>query len=554
MQQKLFNKNNNITYNNYVNQRIIIITMRKIFYLIILLSTVIVSSCKKSKTVTPDEGGVTGPSKTGSALDLMRDSVYLYAQETYYWNDAIPAYADFQPRAVTGTDDITTLENEVDKISQLKINPTTGKPYEYYSAAPGHAKYSFIDDGSVSSELNGVKGDFGFAPIWISTSDLRIRYVYPGSPVDLAGVKRGYQIIAVNGRTNLDYDGNGGAGTTVNYVINAYSNSSTITMTLRRPDATTFDVTLNVATYTLNPVLISKVFDQGNGHKVGYIVFNSFTSDANAKPKLDAAFANFAAQNITDLVVDLRYNGGGYVSTAEYLTNLIAPASATGQVMYNTFFNTKLASLTDATRKTSILTNQVRRDESNNQLYNYGQFDYTVAGNVVNFSKTGISTNLTLGNIFFIVTGSTASASELTINNLRGVMPTAVKLIGTTSYGKPVGFFNININKYQMYIPQFETKNQKDQGGYYAGMTPGTSEYPGVVDGDDVSKDFGDPTERLLAHALKFVTTGTYNMPTQQIQSLSKSTFSVDQSREAAIEVDNNKFNGMIFNKKLKLK
>ena len=521
--------------------------MQKIFYSIILLSAVIASSCSKSKPVTPGGEEVLAPSKNGSALDLMRDSVYLYAQEAYYWNDAIPAYADFKPRTITGTDDISTLENEVDKISQLKINPTTGKPYEYYAAAPGHAKYSFIDDGSVSSELNGVKGDFGFAPIWIGTSDLRIRYVYPGSPVDLAGVKRGYQITAINGRTNLDYDGNGGAGTTVNYVINAYSNSSSITMTLKRPDASTFNVTLNTASYTLNPVLTHKVFDQGGGHKVGYIVFNSFTSDANAKPKLDAAFNDFKAQGVTDLVVDLRYNGGGYVSTAEYLTNLIAPAGVSGQVMYNTFFNSILAS-----GNAKLLKNQVRRDEATNQLYNYAQFDYSVGGNAVNFSKTGIATNLTLGNVFFIVSGSTASASELTINNLRAVMN--VKLIGTTTYGKPVGFFNININKYQMYVAQFETKNQKDQGGYYAGMTPATAEYPGVVDGDDVSKDFGDPTERLLAHALKFVTTGTYNMPAQQIQSLSRTTFSVDQSREAAIEVDNGKFNGMIFNKKLKLK
>jgi hypothetical protein len=215
--------------------------------------------------------------------------------------------------------------------------------------------------------------------------------------------------------------------------------------------------------------------------------------------------------------------------------------------MYNTFFNSILAS-----GNAKLLKNQVRRDEATNQLYNYAQFDYSVGGNAVNFSKTGIATNLTLGNVFFIVSGSTASASELTINNLRAVMN--VKLIGTTTYGKPVGFFNININKYQMYVAQFETKNQKDQGGYYAGMTPATAEYPGVVDGDDVSKDFGDPTERLLAHALKFVTTGTYNMPAQQIQSLSRTTFSVDQSREAAIEVDNGKFNGMIFNKKLKLK
>jgi len=525
--------------------------MRKILYSIVVLSALIVSSCSKSK-VTPDDTGVQpdAPSKTGSALDLMKDSVYLYAKEVYYWNDAIPDYATFKPRAFTGGTDIDALSNEVDAISQLKINNTTGKPFEYYDAAPGHAKYSFIDDGSVSEELNGVKGDFGFAPIYLTTTDIRVRYVYPGSPADLAGVKRGYQITKINDRTNLTYDGGGGAGTNVNFVINAYSNSSTITMTLKKPDGSTFDVNMNVASYTLNPVLKETVIDLGGGRKVGYIVFNSFTSPANAKPRLDAAFADFRAQGITDLVVDLRYNGGGYVSTAEYLSNLIAPAGASGQVMYNTFFNSILAS-----GNAKLLKNQVRRDPTTNQLYNYAQFDYSVEGNVVKFDKTGIS-SLTLGNVFFIVSGSTASASELTINNLRPYMP--VKLIGNTTYGKPVGFFNVDINKYQMYVAQFETKNKADQGGYYAGMTPTSNalatEYPGFRDGDDVSKDFGDPSEKLLAHALSFVKTGVYSTPGQQVQSTARSTFSMDDQRQAAIEIDNNKFNGMIFNKQLKLK
>ena len=101
---------------------------------------------------------------------------------------------------------------------------------------------------------------------------------------------------------------------------------------------------MNVATYNVNPVLKDTIFDQGNGHKVGYIVFNSFTSDANADPHLDAAFANFAAQGVTDLVVDLRYNGGGYVSTAEYMDNLIVPAAKTNTLMYNTYYNNILTS------------------------------------------------------------------------------------------------------------------------------------------------------------------------------------------------------------------
>lgn len=522
--------------------------MRKILYLAILSAVVVFSSCKKSKTPTPDDTNI-GPSKTGTTLDLIRDSIFLYAKEAYYWNDGLPDYATFKPRTFTGTDDISALQKEVDAISQYKINPNTGKPYEYYSASPGEAKYSFIDDGTVSSELNGINGDFGFAPIYNDNNDLRVRYVYPNSPADLAGMKRGYQITSINGRTALTYDGNGGSGTNLNFVINAYANSNTITMVLKKPDATNITVTLNVATYTINPVIVHKVIDQGGGKKVGYIVFNSFTSQANAKPKIDEAFAEFSAQGITDLVVDLRYNGGGYVSTAEYLSNLIAPASKSGTLMYSSYFNSILTS-----GKASILKNQVRKDPDTGEIYNYSQFDYSVSGNAVNFTKTGIPYSLNLSHVFFIITGSTASASELTINNLRPIMD--VKFIGTTSYGKPVGFFDIDINKYQMYIPEFETKNSLAQGGYYAGMTPGTTDYPGIRDFDDVTKDFGDPTEGLFAHALNYVKTGTFTVAGQVIQSTNGKTrvMSLDQTHDAGIQMDGNNFRGMVFNKSLKRK
>jgi carboxyl-terminal processing protease len=520
--------------------------MKKALYVTVALVFTLMAACKKDKAVTTTDtgNGVTGPSKTGSTLDLIRDSVFLYAQEAYYWNDGLPTYAAFNPRSYTASDDLSALTKEVDAISQFKINPLTGKPYEYYSPSPGEAKYSFIDQGEVSSELNGNKGDFGFAPLYNDVNDLRVKYVYPGSPADLAGVKRGYKITVINGSSDFAYDGGTGAHT--QFVINAYANSNTIAMTLQKPDGTNLSVTLNVANYTANPVLTYKVFNQGNGHIVGYIVFNSFTSDANADGPLNTAFNYFATQNITDLVVDLRYNGGGYISTAEYLDNLIVPAAKNGTVMYSSYFNSILTN-----NKEVLLKNQVRRDATSGKLYNYGQFDYSVAGNAVNFTKMGA---LAINRVFFIVTGATASASELTINNLRPQMN--VQLIGTTTYGKPVGFFDIDINKYQMYIPEFETKNSAGQGGYYTGMTPGSTDYPGKQDYDDVTHDFGDPTETLLAHALTFVNTGAYAVTTPQIQSLATKTktFSIDQSNDAAIQINQHAFSGMIFNKKLKLK
>lgn len=511
--------------------------MKKALTLATLLVSVILVSCKKSNNNNPD----TGPSKQGSPLDLMRDSVYLYAKEAYYWYDAIPNYNDFKPRNYSGANDLEALENEVNAISQFKINPATGKPYEYNTAAPGYAKYSFIDGGQTSTELGGAQSSFGFAPLYESENDLRIKYVYPGSPAGLAGIKRGYRIMSINGRSNLTYDASSG-GANVQFVINAYAYSNAITMVLQKPDFTTFTVNLSSAAFTTNPVITYKVIDTSNGRKVGYFVFNSFTSPTNATAKLNEAFNYFGANNITDLVVDLRYNGGGYVSTAEYLCNLIIPSSKNNTVMYTTHFNDILTS-----GNASILANQVRRDEATNQVYNYAQFDYSVAGNAVKFSKKGSLNNI--GRVFFIVGGSTASASELVINNLRPAVD--VKLIGTNTYGKPVGFFDIRINKYEMYIPEFETKNSLGQGGYFTGMRPGTTDYPGKEDYDDVTHDFGDPDERLLKYALNYVTRGTYGEDAVQVQSLSaqRKTFSLEQSAIAGQTLDAGKFSGMIYDK-----
>lgn len=516
--------------------------MKKTLYFLLVVGALAVS-CKKSN----QNNNGNGPTKSGSTLDLIRDSVFLYAQEDYYWNTQLPTYAQFNPRGYSGAQDITALTNELNALSQYAINPATNQPYEYYSPNPGEAKYSFIDNGQVSTQLNGTHGDFGFAPLYNTTTDLRVKYVYPGSPADLAGIKRGYQIITINGNSNFPYDG--ATGTNTSFVINAYANSTTIAMTLKKPDGTTMTANLTAANYTVNPVLTYKVFNQGNGHIVGYIVFNSFTSDANADPQLNTAFNYFTSNGVTDLVVDLRYNGGGYVSTAEYIDNLIVPAAKNGTLMYNTYFNSILTS-----GKETLLANQWRRDPTSGTDYNYAQFDYSVAGNAVKFSKTG---TLNVGSVFFIVTGSTASAAELTINNLLPEFSAGkVQLIGTTTYGKPVGFFDIDINVYQMYTPEFATMNSANQGGYYTGMTPGSATYPGKQDYDDVTKDFGDPTEGLLAHALNYVKTGTYSVSTPQVQSVdaARSFSSIAAFNAAAVQLDHHQFNGMVFNKRLKRK
>ena len=526
--------------------------MKKIFYLFFIAAAGFATSCKKSSKTgdgSTDGGGTTGPSTTGTAIQLAQDSIFLYAKECYLWFDQLPDYATFKPRSFTNAAPLTALSNEMDALSQYAINPTGGKPYEYYKYAPGQAKYSFIDDGTETGALNGVKGDFGFDYNYNTVSDIRVEYVYAGSPAGQKGIRRGDQITAVNDNTNISYDGvsggktyGDGSGNNVNYVYNAIFNSGTVKLAIKHTDGTTLTASLTTGNYNVNPVLKDTIFDVGGGKKIGYIVFNSFTStNDNAAPKLDPVFADFATKGVTDVAVDLRYNGGGYVSTAEHLDNLLVPSAKNNTLMYSAIFNSTLTA-----GKEKLLANQWRRDE-NNVLYNLAQQDYSSNNpfNVPNFNKIG---SLNVGRVFFIVGPGTASASELTINNLRPVMD--VQLVGETTYGKPVGFFDIDINKYTMFTPEFSTRNSANQGDYFDGMTPGSPDYKGVNDIDDITKDFGDPSEGLLAHVINYVKTGTFST-TKVIQSVGDvRSFSLAASRDKSMLLNKNKFTGMLFNTK----
>ncbi|QNR85757.1 hypothetical protein H9N25_04660 [Pedobacter riviphilus] len=312
-------------------------------------------------------------------------------------------------------------------------------------------------------------------------------------------------------------------------------------MTVLKPDGTSQDVTITKASYNINPILFTKTYTIGV-KKVGYIVFNSFTT--NSVALLDAAFAQFATDGVNELVVDLRYNGGGSVATSEAFTNLIAPASQNGKVM-NTTYWTKTMQDGAAT----ILQNQKFYQTGSDgvkRMFSMFDLDYKptrAAFNQEVFAKRGSLNGLT--RVYFIVTSGTASASELLINNLKPVID--VKLIGKKTYGKPVGFFSIRIDKNDLYIPQFETKNQLDQGGYFDGMAVDKDIF------DDVTKDFGDPTEKLLAQALYYSANGSFSSLIKDNTISSTSPLSKTQVGDLSDKLDH-EFKGMVETRKLNFK
>jgi len=246
--------------------------------------------------------------------------------------------------------------------------------------------------------------------------------------------------------------------------------------------------------------------------QVAYIALGSFPKLSTTKTALDEAFADLASANPKAIVIDLRSNGGGYLETAEYIANLIVPGSLNGKVMYSEVFNSAMQNGT-----ISILKHQPYLDANGKTtLYNgrnatMADVDYSIDGNTYKFSKKG---NLqSIQSVYFIVSGNTASASEMLISALKPYFD--VKLIGEKTYGKPVGFFGINIDQYSLYLSSFLIKNANGWSDYFTGMQPDV-----MIKGID-NPVLGDPDELCLNAALSLAN-GTRTLTASKLATTSK--------------------------------
>ena len=407
---------------------------------------------------------------------------------TYYWYAQVPKLNPLDSK-------YAKADALLEEMRAYAINTTTNKPYDHYS---------FLDrDGTLTNKLmNGVSsqnfaannGDFGleYAPVEVANSNnvrLFVLYADKNSPAGKAGVTRGWEIISVNGTTSFT-----NTSASLDFINNAITKSPNVTLGFKKPDGSTVTSAISTTSYNLNPVLFDTVYTVKNGAgantKVGYFGMYTFSSTFNDKGEptftktiLDQTINKFASQGIKNLIVDLRYNGGGATSTAEYLDSAIAPASAAGKVMYIYKYNDKLTQNLSSTGLSSQ----------------------------VNFpARTG---GLALDNVFFIVTRNTASASELTLNNLKPYMN--VRLIGDSTYGKPVGFIDFNISMFDnahqplyladLYAINFETMNANGAGGYFTGIKADAFAH------DYVNVAWGDTkNDENLKQALNFISNGSY--------------------------------------------
>ncbi len=429
-----------------------------------------------------------------NAVEGWLDSLYLYAKQTYLWYAAIPDYAGFNPRKyAAGASDITALTNSLTAIAGFSFDNPGEQPREFRNGSE-QPIYSYIAEGNIytgrSAAVNTGDHATGFGMgLSVFNNAVYVSYAEPGSPAFKAGVRRGMQLIKVNDEIVHPDPAQ----------LRGILRSPLLTFHFENVVEQPLIVTLQTATYVRGSVLYHDIIDAGTV-KTGYIALSGFYRLENAKADFDQIAEEFAQMNVQHLIIDLRYNSGGYLRSMEYLANLIAPAALHGSVMYAEHFNRLLQE-----RKAPILESIPFYDANGQPVYingrraNFADVDFSVSANTVRFSKSGSLNNIR--KIIFIVSSETASAAELLINIFRPYID--VKLVGSKTYGKPVGSFGIGLGRFMLYLSQFHILNANNDGYYFEGLE---ADIPAI---DEVTKDFGDISEDALAQAMHYLTNGT---------------------------------------------
>lgn len=398
---------------------------------------------------------VTTPTtSTGCSLRERQDWVSAQMREWYLFPDTLPA--------TLNPSGYTTVSDYLDALTATARSQNKDRYFTYLtSIAEENAYYASGSSAGFGFRLSSDGGQRAF-----------MAEVFEGTATSAAGLDRGAEILAIgpDSRTLrtvsaiIAAEGFNGVSTALG------PSTAGLSRVLRVSDASgTREVTLTKTDYTLTPVS-SRYGAQvltDNGRKVGYINLRTFITPA--EQALRDAFANFKAQGVTDIIVDLRYNGGGLLSTAEVLGNLLGGARSRSDVFaYQTFRPEK-----SAENETSL------------------------------FSP--LSQSATPTRIAFIGQGGTASASELVINGFVPYTHANAGLIGSNTYGKPVG--QIALDKAacddRLRVIAFALENSAHNGAYYNGLAD-TVEASCRAD-DDISHAMGSPQETMTKTALDFL-------------------------------------------------
>jgi carboxyl-terminal processing protease len=344
---------------------------------------------------------------------------------------------------------------------------------------------------------SGVTSGYGISWEFVSSSSPRrliVRFTEPNSPAAIDSVSRGYELKTIDGIDFVNASSQAevdqinaalfpsDAGQTFNFVFSDQAKNEVL------------DINLTSQNIELQPVQNVKVIDTDVG-RMGYMQFNSFIR-AGQQGLIDG-FQEFVDQGVTELVIDLRYNGGGLLAMASQVAYMIAGSAQTNNQTFETLqFNDKYPNVDPVTGNTLRPTPFYTRE-----------IDWTTS----QFTNNTLP-SVDLTRIFILATDNTCSASEAVINGLRGV-DVVVVLIGGNTCGKPYGFYPTDNCSTTYFSIQFQGVNAKGFGEYSEGFLPVTSpvfddQLPGCTVTDDFTQVLGNENESLLASAIEYAETG----------------------------------------------
>lgn len=393
------------------------------------------------------------PSSTACSLRARQDFAFSVLNEWYLFPDTLPT--SLNPAS------FADVQSYIDALTATARAQGRDRFFTYITSI--REENAFFSSGSTAGF--GVRFAYQGNRLFVAEA-------FEGAPALAAGIDRGTEIVAIGtNASNLTAVADILATQGANGVTSAFGPSIAGTSRVLRiaDSGGTRDVTVTKADFNIDPLSSRygvKTIDNGS-QRVGYINMRTFISTADNQ--LRTAFSDFRAQGVTNFIIDFRYNGGGLVSTAELMGDLLGGNRFSSDVFSFTRF-----------RPSKSSQNETRRFQPGSQ-------------------------SVSPVKIAFISTNATASASELVMNAFTPFLGANAALVGSDTFGKPVGQIAVDQAACddRVRVVAFAKDNAAGQGDYYSGLasTMGTT----CAAADDISRPLGDPQEASLRTALDFL-------------------------------------------------